>query len=62
MNTFNSESELLYNEKLMDTALEQIIDSCRAGDFEAVYELLESVDAEVLEGFIPEEKLMEIRG
>ena len=62
MNTFNSEAELLYNEKLIEAAVEQIIDSCRTGDFDAIYELLDRVDEQALAGFINEEKLMEIRG
>ena len=47
---------------LMEAVLEQIIDDCRIGDFTAIWELLESVPEDALAGFIPEEKLEEIRG
>ena len=43
---------------LMEAALEQIITDCRVGDFTAIYELLDRVPEDVLEGFIPEEKLV----
>jgi hypothetical protein len=46
---------------LMEAVLEQIINDCRVGDFTAIYELLDRVDEEVLAGFIPEEKLAELR-
>jgi len=47
---------------LIDAAVETIINDCRVGDFTAIYELLDRVDEDTLAGFIPEEKLMEIRG
>ena len=47
---------------LIEAAVEQIITDCRVGDFSAIYELLERVDEDTLAGFIPEEKLIAIRG
>ena len=47
---------------LIEAAVDTIITDCRVGDFTAIYELLERVDEEVLAAFIPEEKLVEIRG
>ena len=47
---------------LIEAAVEQIITDCRVGDFTAIYELLERVDEDTLAGFIPEEKLIAIRG
>jgi hypothetical protein len=47
---------------LIEAAVDTIINDCRVGDFTAIYELLDRVDEEVLAGFIPEEKLIELRG
>ena len=47
---------------LIEAAVDTIINDCRMGDFEAIYELLDRVPEDALEGFLPEEKLEEIRG
>jgi hypothetical protein len=47
---------------LIEAAVETIINDCRVGDFTAIYELLDRVDEDVLAGFLPEERLAEIRG
>jgi hypothetical protein len=47
---------------LMEAAVDTIINDCRVGDFTAIYELLDRVDEDVLAAFIPEEKLVELRG
>ena len=47
---------------LIEAAVDTIINDCRMGDFEAIYELLDRVDEEVLAAFIPESKLEELRG
>jgi len=47
---------------LIEAAIAQIMRDVDAGDFTAIWELLESVPEDALAGFIPEEKLEEIRG
>jgi hypothetical protein len=47
---------------LIEAAVDTIVSDCRAGDFTAIWELLERVDEEVLAAFIPEERLVELRG
>jgi hypothetical protein len=42
---------------LIETAIGQIMQDIDAGDFTAIWELLEQVDETVLAGFISEEKL-----
>ena len=43
---------------LIDAAVDAIIEDIRMGDLTAIYELLDRVPEDVLEGFIPEEKLV----
>ena len=47
---------------LIEAAIGQIMIDIDRGDFTAIWELMERVDEEVLAGFIPEERLAEIRG
>jgi hypothetical protein len=47
---------------LIEAAIGQIMKDIDAGDFTAIWELMERVDEDTLAGFISEEKLMEIRG
>jgi len=47
---------------LIEAAIGQIMIDIDRGDFTAVWELLERVDEEVLAAFIPEERLVELRG
>jgi hypothetical protein len=47
---------------LIEAAIGQIMKDIDAGDFTAIWELMERVDEDTLAGFINEEKLMEIRG
>ena len=47
---------------LIEAAVDAIINDCRMGDFEAIYEMLDRVPEDVLESFIPEERLIELRG
>ena len=53
---------MLDRKDLIEAAVDTIINDIRMGDFEAIYELLERVPDNVLEAFLPEDKLMEIRG
>jgi len=47
---------------LIEAAIAQIMRDVDAGDFTAIWELMERVDQEVLASFLPEELLAEIRG
>jgi hypothetical protein len=50
-----------YTEELLDATLEQIIKDVRIGDFTAIHELLQNVEAPYLEGFLNEEVAGELR-
>jgi len=47
---------------LIEEAIAQIMRDVDAGDFTAIWELMERVDQEALASFLPEERLAEIRG
>ena len=47
---------------LIEAAIGQIMRDIDAGDFTAIWELMECVDETVLASFISEEKLAELRG
>jgi len=47
---------------LIEAAIAQVMRDIDQGDFTAIWELMERVDEEVLAGFLPEERLAEIRG
>jgi len=47
---------------LIEAAIAQIMRDVDAGDFTAIWELMERVDQEALASFLPEERLAEIRG
>jgi hypothetical protein len=47
---------------LIEAAIGQIMIDIDRGDFTAIWELMERVDEDTLAGFIPEDKLIELRG
>ena len=50
-----------YVEALLDAAIEQIQRDLRQGDATAIYDLLETVPKQRLEGFLNEEALAELK-
>ena len=60
-NTFDSVEDLKYNEALMSAAIFQLQEDLRSGDLDAIYELLENVDTDKLEGFLSEERLQSVK-
>ena len=50
-----------YTEELLDAALEQIVTDVRMGDFTAIHELLQNVEAKYLESFLNEEVAGELK-
>ena len=49
-------------QEIIDWVLEQIVRDVGSGDLTAIEELLRSVPQDTLLAFLPEEKLVEIRG